>query len=270
VGFWGVVQGDRRASGSARHFQTFNLETKYGHRALEAMFDILKGRKALGANITPPALTDQERVAVHYRLDREARAALGPSYLGQPLDNTTFKEAGRLWLRDVGVDVVKDAPGSGRNPKSGKVDVGRFLNRLLGLQIHRQTALLSLFLQVSPTGTACGLRFVPEVCRGNMSGLIPRPSSFTSLIPLEASRLSWVGCLRWSDHGRDGARGQDQGRVLGGHHRGARPRRVLRRAPPGAPPRPLHGIHHPALPGEGRPRRALGERRRVPPGGEPQ
>jgi len=58
----------------------------------------------------------------------------------------TFRTAGRLWLQDVGIDLWKE--GATKVPGNKRIDVARFLNRLLGLQLPRQAALFTYFLQV--------------------------------------------------------------------------------------------------------------------------
>lgn len=75
------------------------------------------------------------------------------------MDDVTFQLAARVWLADVGLDIGrgdKEAGEGGGRPKQArqaKTDIGKFLNRLLGLQLNRQGALFSFFTQVPPLET---------------------------------------------------------------------------------------------------------------------
>ena len=148
-----LYQGDRRATGSAKGFQAFNLENKFGQRALETVFDVLRGKT--NSAISLPTLSEDEVLYLSSRLhkERETMMASASSYSWQALhmvqkqqQDLTFRTAGRLWLQDVGIDIWKE--GATKGPGSKRIDVARFLNRLLGLQLPRQAALFSYFRQV--------------------------------------------------------------------------------------------------------------------------
>lgn len=118
------------------------------------MLDVLRGRSR--ASVPLEDLSDEDQAYTLARLGQQrAKAGLLGLSARELSAEVNFKTAARFWLADVGLGASEKEGGGGgvtsggRAARQPKTDIGRFLNRLLGLQLSRQAKLFSFFTQVS-------------------------------------------------------------------------------------------------------------------------
>lgn len=123
-----LTHGDRRATagGSVSSLEAYNWDTRQGRDALAHMY------KSIACKIRP--ITEIPRIAARAGDDEAPH----------------FFDAARGWLREVGLET--EAEGGSEGHKKGKdkslKDLGRFLNRILGLEVWQQTAVLEYFVSM--------------------------------------------------------------------------------------------------------------------------
>eukprot|EP01084_Bolivina_argentea_P154206 268834_1 len=154
-----LTQGDRRAAhagSAALGFGNFNIFTHYGEKALSNIFDLLTGKEK-DVLVPPPELPLEEFDLVsgdmmHERihtveLNRRGSNGYDPSTLHNNSD--PFFEVAHVWLKDCGLDShdLLDETKSDRMAQL-PITVPKFLNRILGLEIHRQNFLFEYFADV--------------------------------------------------------------------------------------------------------------------------
>ena len=138
-----LTLGDRRASVGAKtlSMSSFNFDTKYGKQALDEIICWIAN------TIDSAAFRDIEHNLDHSKEliqlivdDVQLRSWLlrhiPQQELAKLLESKPipFALIARVWLYSVGIDVAE------------KVDVRRFLNRILGLEVDKQNLLFNLFL----------------------------------------------------------------------------------------------------------------------------
>ena len=118
-----LTHGDRRATagGSVSSLESYNWETKIGRESLSDFYKSIGGL-AKAAAVPPPVL----------RTESATQAQEGS-------DTKEFFSQAREWLTEVGLD--KELAG-------GEPDIGKFLNRTLGLALQPQELLTEYFLAI--------------------------------------------------------------------------------------------------------------------------
>ncbi|CAM9374360.1 unnamed protein product [Chrysoparadoxa australica] len=149
-----LTQGDRRcthAGSSALRFTEFNVENKYGAKAVRHIITSC-GKSDPSAPIAePPQLPQEEFDAIKEAImknratkHRQPYFYTDPATYSWENEPPTFIEAAAVWLQSVDMDAVANR---GNKQKSEQLcKVSRFLNRLLGLEIRRQTWLFEYFV----------------------------------------------------------------------------------------------------------------------------
>lgn len=120
-----LTHGDRRATagGSVSSLEAYNWDTKQGRDALAHMYRCVAGQ--VKPIVQPPTL-----------------AAQGDE---QPLQ---FLTVARAWLKEVGLEKEAEGGGSGKAADQMLKEMGRFLNRILGLEVAQQDSVLEFFVLI--------------------------------------------------------------------------------------------------------------------------
>ncbi|XP_047130991.1 uncharacterized protein LOC100210324 isoform X1 [Hydra vulgaris] len=128
-----ITKGDRRAATGADLSQ-FNFDTVYGRQALKAMYDaIAKNELCSGVSL--------KNVLASVNIDCSLE---------------TFHSTMKSCLYDMDV-IDQNVVGGSVSEKYAK-DMGKFLNRILGLEVQKQNLMFSYFCQCMETTTAAAKR----------------------------------------------------------------------------------------------------------------
>jgi hypothetical protein len=147
--FGALTQGDRRATveSSNLNISHFNYETKYGEMAL---YQLLQSIRPLQVISNYPNIDQEEKRKLYRFIQSEGisfkedilrlqrfqktsnRMITQEQHEQLFLDGIDFTIAAKIWLSLVGIDVNEN------------IQVKRFLNRLLGLEGHRQNLLFGV------------------------------------------------------------------------------------------------------------------------------
>ena len=187
-----LTLGDRRASMGSKSFSSsFNLDTKYGKQALD---ELLVWISKIG---DVPAFRDVEQVESfqqdflkEYAEDKRVQNYLLKSVKEDQLSkfmedkHLPFSIISRVWLHKVGIEV------------GSKIEVRRFLNRILGLEIEKQNALFNLFLNRFESITRAARRDgsydtgVKELAGASVSELRPAETVYSASMDKSSERMS--------------------------------------------------------------------------------
>lgn len=141
--FGALTQGDRRATmeSSNLNISHFNFETKYGEMAL---YQLLQSIRPLHVVPNYPNIDQEEKRKLYQYIQSDSFVKADilrlprfqvPSKTTQQqsfVDEIDFTVAAKIWLSFVGIDVNEN------------IQVKRFLNRILGLEGHRQNMLFGV------------------------------------------------------------------------------------------------------------------------------
>ena len=141
-----LTQGDRRATVGARNISIshFNFDTKYGDQALS---EVISGIRSQQTNSSLPVVDSSyaSSLITIIRSNAELLRLLGDRYDLAELQNALsrspsesgipFSLATTVWLYTVGIDVYDS---------SSRLNVRKFLNRILGLQGDRQNMIFAV------------------------------------------------------------------------------------------------------------------------------
>eukprot|EP01044_Picomonas_judraskeda_P009193 COSAG03_NODE_1103_length_4811_cov_1.804542_1_plen_936_part_00 len=119
-----LTHGDRRATagGSVSSLEAYNWDTKQGRDALARLYRSIAGQET--PVVEPPTIA-------------------GPD--GKPLQ---FLSKAREWLIEVGLEKETQGGGHGKGSDQILKEIGRFLNRILGLEVAQQDAILEYFSSI--------------------------------------------------------------------------------------------------------------------------
>ena len=152
-----LTQGDRSAVGArTMSVSVYNLESAYGTKALKNVYTkIFYSARALynlnsDQTAVQPDLPNELRAGVLEVLRRDESMAQACARMipRDPVTEITendisFSIAARVWLKSVGIDQDDFNNPSGRKGKTALV--GKFLNRILGLESVKQNLLFQCF-----------------------------------------------------------------------------------------------------------------------------
>lgn len=149
-----LTQGDRRATVGAKNISIshFNFDTKYGDQALSEIVSAIRTQQS-AANSTFPSVDAShamemvnimkdnpgllQMLASRYNV-KDIQQMLSLDSVGE--SGVPFALAATVWLYIVGIDVYDTVT---------KVNVRRFLNRILGLQGDRQNMIFAVSVAIS-------------------------------------------------------------------------------------------------------------------------
>jgi hypothetical protein len=179
-----LTQGDRRATakglGGATFGEEFNVETKYGRWALDRMYRTLRGSVEPLQTVPWPEVP--RLLAEEQAQQQQAKRAGGAKQQQQqqqeeededaieivegrqadPFSDSrrqAFCTAARGWLQDMQISTGRD----GHVKDADLTNVGKFLNRMLGLEPRIQSVLFGFFASMVDAITA-------QVRRGREGG----------------------------------------------------------------------------------------------------
>jgi hypothetical protein len=137
-----LTKGDRRAA-TGSDMSSFDLDSKYGKRALKRLYVKLQNIESFGMEEPPsshflPALNAGEIIDDFIR---ELKVTNDPLLKSLPLDNEKSRQVLVLCICLEEFDKV----GLDRDARA-KADVRIFLNRLAGIKVSRQALIFSLFM----------------------------------------------------------------------------------------------------------------------------
>jgi hypothetical protein len=160
-----LTQGDRRAGfggSSGLGFTTFDIDTRYGKQALEQMLRVITDEEVEPLVKAPEVPREEKRNATVKDGVNRARVLAVLNDWGNEGDvkravssvprasDCTFYEVAVVWLQRVGLDPSKAAEDEGPRARKGRSSskVATFLNRILGLEIHRQNLLFTYLCEI--------------------------------------------------------------------------------------------------------------------------
>ena len=140
-----LTKGDRRAA-TGSDMSEFDLDSKYGKRALKKFYNALEENEASGGASTVGilgVLSSESGKANSIIEDfvRKSTIANDPIVFSLPQDDESLRNACVLTVARAELDQI----GLDKNARS-KADVRAFLNRISGLMVHRQSLVFSLFM----------------------------------------------------------------------------------------------------------------------------
>lgn len=135
-----LTKGDRRAATGA-DMSEFDLDSKYGKRALKRFYSALDENEASGGETTAGALSSINTGEIVDAFIKASRIAGDPILKSVPNDDEDTKHACVLSIATAELDGV----GLDRDTRA-RGDVRIFLNRLSGLIVRRQSLVFSLFM----------------------------------------------------------------------------------------------------------------------------
>jgi hypothetical protein len=135
-----LTKGDRRAATGA-DMSEFDLDSKYGKRALKRYYNALDENESSGGGTTVGPLSSTNTGEIIREFIKEITIAGDPILNSLPTDDEQMKHACVLSIATAELDRV----GLDRETRA-KGDVRIFLNRISGLIVTRQSLVFSLFM----------------------------------------------------------------------------------------------------------------------------
>ena len=120
-----LTHGDRRATagGSVSSLEAYNWDTKQGRDALAHMYRCIA--RQVKPLVDPPTIAEEGNE--------------------QPVQ---FLTVARAWLKEVGLEKEAEGGGTGKASDQLLKEMGRFLNRILGLEVAQQDSVLEFFVSI--------------------------------------------------------------------------------------------------------------------------